>query len=83
MDVNFGMFVIKNEWFLWLNGDSIECNINYELIGMLIGLALYNLSILKLEFPLVLYKKLLHYKNTEKNYEYNLSDIEEIEPDIY
>ncbi len=50
---------------------------------MLIGLALYNLSILKLEFPLVLYKKLLHYKNTEKNYEYNLSDIEEIEPDIY
>lgn len=83
MDVNFGMFVIKNERFLWLNGDSIECNVNFELIGMLIGLALYNMTILKLDFPLVLYKKLLHYKNNVKCEDFVLEDIQEIEPEIY
>ena len=36
------MFLIKNERFVWFNHDSIECNLNYELIGILLGLALYN-----------------------------------------
>lgn len=57
-DPNFGMFISKNEWYMWFNKDSFECNLNFELIGMLLGLALYNSTILKLDFPLVVYKKL-------------------------
>ncbi len=50
---------------------------------MLIGLALYNQTVLKLDFPLVLYKKLLHYRNKGKSEDFVLEDIQEIEPDIY
>lgn len=57
------MFETKNNnRFMWFNKNSFECNINFELIGMLLGLALYNSTILKLNFPLVIYKKL---KNVE------------------
>lgn len=77
------MFVIKNERFLWFNGDSIECNVNYELIGMLLGLALYNQSIIKIDFPRVLYKKLLIFKGTNKQSDFSLEEIQEIEPEIY
>lgn len=57
-DPNFGMFLKKDERYLWFNHDSFECNLNFELIGMLLGLALYNSTILKLDFPMVVYKKL-------------------------
>lgn len=83
LDVNFGMFLIKNKRFVWFNGDSIDCNVNFELIGMLIGLALYNQTILKVDFPLVLYKKLLMFKNNCGSEELTLENIEEIEPEIY
>lgn len=52
------MFITKNDTYIWFNHDSFECNLNFELIGMLLGLALYNSTILKLDFPLVIYKKL-------------------------
>lgn len=57
-DPNFGMFLKKNERLWWFNHDSFECNLNFELVGMLLGLALYNSTILKLDFPMVVYKKL-------------------------
>ena len=59
---DFGMFVEMNN-YLWLNMKSLECNVNYELIGILLGLALYNGTILNLSFPDVIYKKLKKYKN--------------------
>jgi hypothetical protein len=77
------MFIIKNERFLWFNADSIDCNVNFELIGMLIGLALYNQTILKVDFPLVLYKKLLLFRNSSSTDQLTLDNIEEIEPEIY
>lgn len=53
------MFETKNNnRFMWFNKNSFECNLNFELIGMLLGLALYNATILKLNFPLAIYKKL-------------------------
>ena len=57
------MFETKNnDRFMWFNKNSFECSVNFELIGMLLGIALYNSTILKLNFPLVVYKKL---KNVE------------------
>lgn len=37
---------------------SFECGLNFELVGTLLGLALYNETILSIRFPLVVYKKL-------------------------
>jgi hypothetical protein len=50
---------------------------------MLLGLALYNQTILDLKFPLVLYKKLLTFKKNI-NFEevFSIEDLEEIEPDL-
>ena len=38
---------------------SFECNLNFELIGTLIGMAIYNSVLLDLHLPTVVYKKLL------------------------
>jgi hypothetical protein len=43
----------------WLNADSLECNHEFELLGTILGLALYNSIILNLHFPMTLYKKLM------------------------
>ena len=43
----------------WFNPDTFEPRIKFELVGFIIGLALYNTVILDVHFPLVLYKKLL------------------------
>ena len=62
-DPNFGMFFYNEELRIyWFNGFSHEMNINYELIGLLMGLAIYNNTILSVTFPLVCYKKLLFMK---------------------
>ena len=58
----YGMFVIKNDWYTWFNIDSFDNNLNFELVGILLGLALYNHTILKMDFPLVVYRKLIKYK---------------------
>lgn len=44
---------------LWFNGNTFESNIKFELIGMLIGIAIYNQNILDLHLPMACYKKLL------------------------
>lgn len=85
----FGMFTIKNEVFWWMNKDSISCNLNFELIGMLMGLAIYNKTLLDLKFPLVLYKKLIldHYLQRgltpSRKETLSLKDLAEIEPQLF
>lgn len=58
----FGMFKEDPETHVvWFNPDAFEAGaskIQFELIGSLIGLAIYNSVILDVNFPLVLYKKL-------------------------
>jgi len=46
----------------WFNMDTFEPMIKFELIGFILGLALYNSVILDVHFPRVVYKKLLGYK---------------------
>ena len=56
----YGMFTYNEKKRLyWFNGNTHEANINFELIGVLMGLAIYNSIILDMPFPLVCYKKLL------------------------
>ena len=59
----------------YLNGLSHEPNINFELIGILMGLAIYNNIILDVSFPLAIYKLLLFE-------EPNFDDLREWQPDI-
>lgn len=83
-DPNFGMFSVKNERFYWFNSNSFECNVNFELIGTLLGIALYNNTLLELQFPLLVYKKLKLANGSDFiDDEIRLEDIQEIEPEIY
>ena len=54
------MFVVDEELRLfWFNRSSLENEREFELIGMLLGVAIYNGVILDLRFPHVVYKKLM------------------------
>jgi len=58
-DRQYGMFIHNEETKVhWFNGNSKDL-LEFELIGTLLGLAIYNSVILDLHFPLVVYKKLL------------------------
>ena len=59
----------------YLNGASHEPNINFELIGILMGLAIYNNIILDVSFPQAIYKLLLFE-------EPNFDDLREWQPEI-
>lgn len=60
LDPAFGMFTYDSETHaLWFNCDSLEATMEFELIGILLGLAIYNGVILDVHFPHTVYKKLL------------------------
>eukprot|EP01122_Echinamoeba_exundans_P009433 TRINITY_DN3339_c0_g1_i3.p1 TRINITY_DN3339_c0_g1~~TRINITY_DN3339_c0_g1_i3.p1 ORF type:complete len:589 (+),score=96.77 TRINITY_DN3339_c0_g1_i3:540-2306(+) len=60
----YGMFTEDSESRThWFNGHSTDFD-EFELIGKLIGIAIYNSNILDLHFPQVVYKKLLGMKPT-------------------
>lgn len=58
----FGMFKEDPDTkLIWFNPDAFDAGaskVQFELIGSLIGLAIYNSVILDVNFPLILYKKL-------------------------
>ena len=83
-DPNYAMFVVRNDRFLWFNADSFESSMNFEMVGILLGLALYNSTILEIRFPLVIYKKLK--QKLQLDYiedEIVLEDLEEFEPELF
>lgn len=46
------MFIHKNkDRVIWFNGESDEMPLKYELIGTVLGLAIYNNMILDVHFP--------------------------------
>jgi len=76
LDPSFGMFKIFEESrFLWFNSDSFESNNEYELIGKLLGVAIYNSVIIDLKMPSLIYKKL-------KKQPLALADLEELHPQL-
>ena len=76
-DANYGMFNYNEKTRLfWFNMYSFEPKIKFELIGIILGLALFNNVILDIKFPLVIYKKLLDYKP-------DLQDMKECDPELF
>ena len=76
-DPNYGMFSYNEKTRLyWFNYCSFEPKIKYELIGIILGLAIFNSIILDIKFPLAVYKKLLGIKPT-------LDDLKECDPETY
>ncbi|RLN74570.1 hypothetical protein BBJ28_00015168 [Nothophytophthora sp. Chile5] len=60
LDPAFGMFTYDEETrSLWFNSDSLESTMEFELIGTLLALAIYNAVILDVSFPHIVYKKLM------------------------
>ena len=59
-DVNYGMFTYdESSRLFWFNRASLENEREFELIGILLGAAIYNGVILDARFPHVVYKKLM------------------------
>ena len=60
MNPEFSMFKYHDDVRLyWINGKTFEANIKYELIGTLMGIAIYNNTFINLQFPSACYKILL------------------------
>lgn len=67
-DPKFGMLTYDDETnTFWFNKDSLDSSFEFELIGILLGLAIYNGVILDVRFPHVVYKKLMNKKATLKD----------------
>lgn len=74
------MFVPKNNnSYYWFNSHSFELPLMFEFVGMILGLSIYNTTLLDVKFPRILYKKLLA---PESQVFDSLSDLAEIEPDF-
>ncbi|GFR45089.1 hypothetical protein Agub_g6465 [Astrephomene gubernaculifera] len=57
---DYGMFTADPTSHLhWFRPSRLEMELEFELVGILIGLAIYNSHILEFQFPSVLYKKLM------------------------
>jgi len=75
-DPDYAMFKQdKDTRLLWFAADSLEASIEFELVGVLLGLAIYNAVILDVHFPLAVYRKLLGFKPT-------LRDLKETMPEL-
>lgn len=62
---DIGMFTYEERTRLfWFNSSSFENEGQYTLIGIVLGLAIYNNCILDVHFPMVVYRKLMGKKGT-------------------
>ncbi|KAL7721723.1 HECT-type E3 ubiquitin transferase [Entamoeba marina] len=68
-NVEYGMFTYnKTTRQYWFNPNS-EDYADFQLIGIVLGLAIYNNIILDISFPIILFKKLLNIPLTYEDYE--------------
>ncbi|KAL1508843.1 hypothetical protein ABEB36_003674 [Hypothenemus hampei] len=62
---DYAMFTMQNETrTVWFNPTSFETTAQFTLIGIVLGLAIYNNIILAVNFPMVLYRKLMGRKGS-------------------
>ena len=72
----YGMFIYNEDVQLyWINGMTFEMNINFELVGILMGIAIYNNTFIDMPFPSAAYKLLL-------NEEPTLEDLAQWQPEL-
>ncbi|CAO3657776.1 unnamed protein product [Umbelopsis ramanniana] len=78
-DPKYGMFMFDDDSRLcWFKSDPTDDHVaisEYKLVGMLLGLAVYNSVILDVHFPLALYKKLM-------DVAVNLQDLRQLDPGL-
>lgn len=75
-DPKYGMYVYDEETKVyWFNKNSLETPQEFRLLGILLGLALYNNIILDLHFPKSVYKKLM-------GETVGLEDLKELNPQL-
>ena len=75
-DPEFSMFkYYENQRLYWFNPNTIESNLNFELIGMILGMAIYNSIILDVHLPMATYKKIL-------GIPINIDDFAEFNPEL-
>lgn len=79
LDLDFGMFSQPSrhkQGLLWFNSDSFSDMLReFELIGVLVGIALYNSILLDLRMPTALFKKL-------KGEKVGLADLAQLQPEL-
>jgi len=76
-DLNYGMFTYDEETrCFWFSSTALENAREFNLIGKVFGLAIYNSVILDAHFPMVVYKKLMGVKPT-------LEDLADFAPALY
>lgn len=79
LDTSYGMFRESSEGggLLWFNVSAVEAEDldNFELIGTVVGLAVYNSILLDFPFPSVLCRKL-------KGHECGLADLSQLQPEL-
>ncbi|XP_072352821.1 ubiquitin-protein ligase E3A-like isoform X1 [Scyliorhinus torazame] len=74
---DIGMFAYDSQTKLfWFNPTSFENDGQFTLIGIVLGLAIYNHCILDVHFPMVVYRKLMSKKGT-------LEDLADSHPILY
>ena len=61
---------------MWFNPTSFESDAQFTLIGIVLGLAIYNNVILDVRFPMVVYRKLLGKKGS-------FEDLQDWNPTLY
>lgn len=62
---DFAMFTLNQDTQMyWFNPTSFESDAQFTLIGIILGLAIYNNIILDVHFPMVVYRKLMGKKGT-------------------
>ena len=67
-----GMFTYNEETrTFWFNSTSFENDGQFMLIGIVLGIAIYNNVILDVHFPMVVYRKLMGKKGTFEDLEFS------------
>ncbi|KAJ6648241.1 Ubiquitin-protein ligase E3A [Pseudolycoriella hygida] len=71
---DYGMFTYQEDTrTVWFNSTSFENEAQFTLIGIVLGLAIYNNIILAVNFPMVVYRKLMGCKGS-------FADLEDFNP---
>ncbi|XP_076628971.1 ubiquitin protein ligase E3A isoform X1 [Colletes latitarsis] len=74
---DYGMFTTQEDTQMtWFNPTSFESDAHFTLIGVVLGLAIYNNVILDVRFSMVVYRKLLGRKGS-------FADLEDWSPTLY
>lgn len=75
IDPNYGMFITVNNIYYWFNPSHPEGEYFYKIVGYIVGLAAVNTYNISIQFPPLLFKKLVGKKLT-------IDDLVDLQPDF-